>query len=177
MPKTKHVIGTRFGRLTITERMGTRITCRCDCGVITIVSLANLCTGHTVSCGCLRTETIIARSLKHGHARRAKHHPLYVVWTSMMKRCSNTACKDWPNYGGRGITVCAEWRNSFDAFLADMGPRPDGTSLDRMNNDGNYEPCNCRWATRIEQNHNQRKSNQPRGWHGRFRKADSDVLR
>lgn len=94
--------------------------------------------------------------VKHGKYRA--HKKLYHIWCSMKERCYNKKCVSYPDYGGRGIIVCEEWKNSFPNFLESMGDRPDGKSLDRINNDGNYEPLNCRWATQSEQNKNQRRS-------------------
>lgn len=88
--------------------------------------------------------------------RPGRGTPTYSTWRSMKKRCLNPGHRSWPHYGGRGITICDAWLESFDAFLADMGERPDGTTLDRINPDGNYEPGNCRWATVLEQRHNRR---------------------
>jgi hypothetical protein len=98
----------------------------------------------------------VAANLKHGNARVGKLSTTYRVWAGAKARCFIPTGKSFKNYGGRGITMCEEWRNSFDAFLRDMGERPKGLSLDRINNDGNYEPGNCRWATRYEQTHNRR---------------------
>lgn len=93
----------------------------------------------------------------HGHAARASRSSEYEIWKSIIQRCTNKNAKAYPDYGGRGICICDSWRNSFEAFLADVGPRPSpGHSLDRENNDGNYEPGNVRWATRTEQNRNSR---------------------
>ena len=158
MPKLKHTVGSRFGRLVIVSRSGRDVLCRCDCGTLTTVTIANLCTGHTASCGCLRTEKTISRSLKHGAARRKQHSLAYESWCDMLKRCTNPKSKSWPDYGGRGITVCDAWRE-FAAFLADMGERPAGYTLERKDCNGPYNKENCVWATRQQQNRNTRRNN------------------
>jgi hypothetical protein len=163
-------IGDRFHRLTV-RRLGepaadghARYLCACDCGQSALVLTSALLRGKTKSCGCLRAEKA-ARSMKlnrrelgsHGMAPRAGPHPLYSTWAGMVARCTNPRHEKYPLYGARGITVCQRWRNDFAAFLADMGERPSPKqSLDRIDNSGNYEPGNVRWATPVEQARNRR---------------------
>lgn len=146
--------GTRFGRLVIVRYIGPNglYECQCDCGESKKAYASNLRLGKTKSCGCYRRE----QSFRLGKAR--KRHGLtgsvtYRSWNSMLQRTTNPKHVKWRLYGGRGITVCDRWLE-FENFLADMGLRPSGTSLDRRNPDGNYEPSNCRWATDLEQRHN-----------------------
>lgn len=108
------------------------------------------------SCGCYRREKVRVRNLKHGNAVRKQTTTEYYIWNGMIRRCHNPKNKDYQRYGGRGIQVCERWRRDFSAFLVDMGPRPPNKSIDRINNDGNYEPLNCRWATAKEQRQNTR---------------------
>lgn len=145
----------RFGFLVIEKRLGRKVWCRCDCGTEKVLKLGNLISKSTVSCGCYAK----VKNLKHGLARRGKIHPDYGIWTHMVGRCCNETDTDYASYGGRGITICPRWRESFANFLEDMGPRPRGKELDRINNNGNYEPGNCRWATRSQQNRNTRRTN------------------
>jgi hypothetical protein len=158
--KPKPQPGDRFGRLTVIAFLGTqgrypRVRCQCDCGHITEPHWYNLKSGGTLSCGCLHEEIISARFTTHGRSRT----PEYFVWRLMKTRCLLASGKDFQRYGARGIRVCDRWRSSFANFLADMGPRPTPQhSIDRINNDGHYEPSNCRWATARTQRENQRRT-------------------
>ena len=153
MPKFQNITGQRFGRLVVVERQprttrrdGVRWVCLCDCGRTMVTLGKRLKTGHTRSCGCLLREM----KTTHGMAWT----PTWRSWVSMKSRCGDPNSTSYKNYGGRGINVCDQWL-SFEKFIADMGERPDGRSLDRVNNDGNYEPGNCRWATASQQRRNQ----------------------
>lgn len=155
MSTRKYNPGHRFDRLTLIQRETFLAICRCDCGNELRTTISNLRSGHTRSCGCLRREVTIARSKKHGFARRGKKCPTYQTWCGLWKRCTNPKCKDWPNYGGRGITVCVRWK-SFTNFLTDMGEKPKSLMLERKKNNRGYYKANCMWATRLEQNNNTR---------------------
>jgi len=126
--------------------------CRCCCGCLKDIPIHSLKRKQTHHCGCKMGQYIAARNITHGMSYTAEHR----CWAKLKERCFNPNNKDWPNYGGRGITVCERWRDSFEAFYEDMGARPDGHSIDRINVNGNYEPGNCRWATPSEQMQNVR---------------------
>jgi hypothetical protein len=126
--------------------------CQCACGTRRLVRGDGLRDGTSTNCGCVRREKLRALATKHGMTRSR----IYVAWNDMKQRCFNRQNKYYRDYGGRGITVCADWL-TFKNFYADMGEPPDGMSLDRINNNGNYESRNCRWATRAMQHANRRR--------------------
>lgn len=164
--RAKDATGLRFGRLTITGEAAKYVSpqgkelrlvsVRCDCGKETTATLNSVKQGLAASCGCYRTELAVA-SVRHGDARKRRPTKEYKAWSGIIQRCENPKATKYPIYGGRGIAVCKEWRENFEAFLRDMGRKPTPKhSIDRKDVNGNYEPGNCRWATNSEQQLNKR---------------------
>jgi hypothetical protein len=159
MSKRLNLYGHIFGSLKVVEFAGvkkqnTAWKCQCQCGKHVVVLGHDLRTGNTKSCGCHKTDH---SNLRHGMARKGRVSRVHRIWAGMKTRCYNPSAKSFPDYGGRGIRVCERWRNSFEAFLEDMGEPPVGRSIHRINNDEDYTPRNCRWATAQEQAQNRRK--------------------
>lgn len=163
MRKFKWVPGLRFGRLTLVApgdsytSGGARWDCLCDCGSMRLVSVSNLLSGGTQSCGCLRNERVTAALQKHGCNRKGLRTKAYRTWAHILDRCNNPSSASYKNYGARGITVCEKW-HTFEGFLEDMGEPSYELTIDRVNNEAGYSKDNCRWVTRSIQARNTRRN-------------------
>jgi hypothetical protein len=163
--KIKDETGNVYSRLTVigidsVVKHKCRWLCKCECGNTKSITGIELRNGKVRSCGCLRPEIIKTINLTHGHLADRKCSKEYRAWQAMKARCFDINNIGYPNYGGQGKTVCDRWKDSFENFFADMGKKPTPKhSLDRIDNKGNYEPSNCRWATRKEQQRNTSRNN------------------
>lgn len=161
--------GSRWTPLSYTPHKtdkGWKVPCRCTCGTVKDVAVHNLTAGISKSCGCLKSESTVQRCRTHGLSDTGTHKS----WLAMRRRCYDINYVSYPNYGGRGIKVCDRWKDDFEAFYTDMGDRPDGCSLDRIDVNGNYTPENCKWSTRSEQQTNKQETLHIE-WRGQKRSA------
>lgn len=150
---------------------------KCNTEFITEISRAK--ERNVVSCGCFRKENSRLLHLKHGHTKDSKLTPEYVSWQRMIQRCTNSGYGNYYRYGGRGISVCSSWRNSFENFLSDMGVKPfKGAQIDRIDPNGNYEPINCRWVSQKENSRN-KNNNLKIIWKGEMKTLSewSEILK
>jgi hypothetical protein len=154
-----NISGRRFGRLIANVRIGKKWLCACDCGQTKEINPSNLKRGFTKSCGCMNREMSAKRNAMLKQTHGMTNSVEYKTWQGMHQRCGNPKDKDYRHYGARGITVCERW-GSFQNFYEDMGDKPDGLSIDRIDNDAGYSLDNCRWATPVTQANNKRHRNQ-----------------
>ena len=174
MAKVKDLTGQRFGMVVVIEEAGRTKSgsviwnCRCDCGNTIMETCSNLKSGRVTSCGCKKIERIGKLNRTHG----MRNTRLYRIWLNMKNRCNNRNAERYADYGGRGIKVCQDWDQSFIAFYqwAIQSGYQDKLTIDRVDNNGNYEPNNCRWITLSEQNKNKR----PRRWKKKPQEGDHD---